>query len=119
LALAFYSDPVSLARVSDILVAIVAGGEATRKSSAPTFLGVLGPSGLFVNVARGTVVHEDALIDALSHRRIGGAYLDVFWNEPNIDERFLGLDNLVLAPHQSSGTVETRKAMANLLTPVV
>ncbi len=75
----------------------------------------LGPSGVFVNVSRGSVVDEPALIDALASRRIGGAALDVFWNEPNIDQRLLACDNLLLQPHQSSGTVETRKAMGKLV----
>jgi lactate dehydrogenase-like 2-hydroxyacid dehydrogenase len=112
---AFYPDPVSLAKNCDILVATVAGGEATRKIVNADVLEALGPTGLFVNVARGTVVDEDALIDALTRKRIAGACLDVFSNEPNIDERFLGLENLLLAPHQSSGTVETRKTMGQLV----
>jgi lactate dehydrogenase-like 2-hydroxyacid dehydrogenase len=68
-----------------------------------------------LSMSRGSVVDEDALIDAWSRKRIGGACLDVFWNEPNIDARFLALDNVLLAPHQSSGTVETRKAMGQLV----
>jgi lactate dehydrogenase-like 2-hydroxyacid dehydrogenase len=114
-ALAFHPDPVSLAKACDILVTTVAGGEGTRNIVDAEVLDALGPAGLFVNVARGSVVDEDALIDALSRNRIGGVCLDVFWNEPNIDERFLGLDNVLLAPHQSSGTVQTRKAMGQLV----
>ena len=75
----------------------------------------LGSSGLFVNVSRGSVVDEAALIDALARKRIGGACLDVFWNEPSIDEAPVGLQQVISQPHQSSGTVETRKAMGKLV----
>ena len=75
----------------------------------------LGPAGLFVNVARGSVVDEPALIDALTSNRIAGAALDVFLNEPNIDPRLLEFPQVIVQPHQSSGTVETRKAMGKLV----
>jgi len=111
----FCADPVSLAKACDVLVATTAGGAATRNLvNAPVF-DALGPEGLFVNVSRGSVVDEAALIEALEAKRIGGAALDVFWNEPRIDERFLALPNVVLQPHHASGTVETRKAMAQLV----
>jgi lactate dehydrogenase-like 2-hydroxyacid dehydrogenase len=113
--LAYYADPVALARACDILVATVSGGESTRNMVNAGVLAALGPAGLFVNVARGSVVDEGALIDALREKRIGAASLDVFWNEPNVDERFFAFDNVLLAPHQSSGTVETRKAMGQLV----
>ena len=113
--LVYYADVVTLAGACDILVATVSGGETTRNMVNADVLSALGPSGLFVNVARGSVVDEDALFDALREKRIGAASLDVFKNEPNIDERFLSLDNVLLAPHQSSGTVETRKAMGQLV----
>ena len=112
---AYHKDPISLARASDILVAAVSGGEATRGIVNAAVFDALGPSGVFVNVSRGSVVDEAALIDALSRRRIGGAALDVFWNEPKIDQRLLTFDNVLLQPHQSSGTVETRKAMGKLV----
>ncbi len=96
-------------------MATVSGGEATRNIVNADVLAALGPAGLFVNVARGSVVDQDALIAALAEKRIAAAALDVFWNEPNIDERFLALDNILLEPHQSSGTVETRKAMGQLV----
>ena len=112
---AYYADRVSLARASDILVATLSGGDATRGIvNAPVFE-ALGPSGLFVNVSRGSVVDEPALIDALERRLICGAALDVFWNEPNIDPRFLAFDNVLLQPHQSSGAIETRNAMGKLV----
>ena len=112
---AFYPDPVSLAHASDILVAAAAGGAATRNLVNGPVFDALGPEGLFVNISRGTVVDEAALVAALQEKRLGAAALDVFWNEPNIDERFLKLDNVIVQPHQASGTVETRKAMGQLV----
>ncbi len=112
---AHYLSAVELAAASDILVASVSGGEATRGLVNAAVLEALGPNGLFVNVARGSVVDEAALIDALEKKRIGGAALDVFLNEPNIDSRLPALEQVIVQPHQSSGTVETRKAMGKLV----
>jgi len=78
-------------------------------------LEALGPDGILVNVSRGSTVDEEALIAALQKRSIKAAGLDVFYNEPKIDPRFLELDNVVLQPHHGSGTVETRKAMGQLV----
>jgi lactate dehydrogenase-like 2-hydroxyacid dehydrogenase len=104
-----------LASTSDFLVATLAGGPATAGLINATVFEALGPQGYFVNVARGSVVDEPALIDALATGKIAGAGLDVFWNEPNIDARFLSLSNVVLQPHHASGTTETRKAMGQLV----
>jgi D-3-phosphoglycerate dehydrogenase len=112
---AYYPDAVALARASDVLIATVSGGEATRNLVNAKVFEALGPSGVFINVARGSVVDEDALIDALRRSAIAGAGLDVFWNEPNIDPRLLALESVVVQPHQSSGTIETRKAMGKLV----
>jgi D-3-phosphoglycerate dehydrogenase len=112
---AYHADPVSLARASDVLVASAAGGAGTRNLIDAAVFEALGPEGLFVNVSRGTVVDEGALIAALENKRIGTAALDVFWNEPDIDRRLLGLDNVIVQPHHASGTVETRKAMGKLV----
>ncbi len=112
---AYYRSPVELAAASDILVASVAGGEATRGLVNAAIFEALGPSGLFVNVARGSVVDEAALIDALARNKIAGAALDVFLNEPGIDPRLLAFRQVIVQPHQSSGTVETRKAMGKLV----
>jgi D-3-phosphoglycerate dehydrogenase len=112
---AYHADAVSLARASDILVAATAGGAQTRNLLGPQVFDALGPEGLFVNVSRGSVVDEPALIAALEEKRIGGAALDVFWNEPNIDPRLLGFANVVLQPHHASGTIEARKAMGKLV----
>jgi D-3-phosphoglycerate dehydrogenase len=112
---AYYRSSAELAAASDILVACVAGGDATRGLVNAAVFEALGPSGLFVNVARGSVVDEAALIDALSRNKIAGAALDVLLNEPNIDKRLLELPQVIVQPHQSSGTVETRKAMGKLV----
>ena len=111
----FHPDAVALAAASDILIVTVAGGEATKHIVGARVLEALGPKGVLVNVARGTTVDENALIDALGSGALGGAALDVFWNEPNIDPRLLDFPNVLVQPHQSSGTVETRKAMGQLV----
>lgn len=107
--------PAELARESDILAVCVAGTEATRNMVDDSVLDALGPEGVLVNVSRGSVVDEDALIDALREGRIGAAGLDVFVGEPRIRTEFLALENVVLAPHQGSATVETRRAMGRLV----
>ncbi len=112
---AYHADPVALARASDILVAATAGGAATRNLVNGAVFEALGPEGLFVNISRGTVVDEEALIAALEAKRIGAAALDVFWNEPNIDPRLLGFKNVIVEPHHASGTIEARKAMGQLV----
>jgi len=76
-------------------------------------LDALGPQGFIVNVARGTVIDEAALIAALQEKRIAGAGLDVFEDEPRVPEALFALDNVVLVPHIASATVETRQAMAD------
>jgi lactate dehydrogenase-like 2-hydroxyacid dehydrogenase len=112
---AYHADSVSLARASDVLVATTAGGAGTRGLVNAAVFEALGPEGLFVNVSRGTVVDEPALIAALEEKRIGGAALDVFWGEPNIDARLLRFRNVILQPHHASGTVEARRAMGKLV----
>jgi lactate dehydrogenase-like 2-hydroxyacid dehydrogenase len=77
-------------------------------------LEALGPNGYLINIARGSVVDEAALLYALQHKKIAGAALDVFENEPNPNEAFLNLDNVLLTPHIGSATAETRIAMTNL-----
>ena len=111
-----YEDSIlALAKNSDFLVATVAGGSGTARLIDAKVFEALGANGYFINVARGSVVDEPAMLDALMGNRIAGAGLDVFWNEPNIDAKFLTLPNVVLQPHHASGTVETRKAMGQLV----
>jgi lactate dehydrogenase-like 2-hydroxyacid dehydrogenase len=111
----WHPDPASLAAESDILVVCASGGAATKGLVDAKAIAALGPSGILVNVSRGTVVDEAALLDALEAGGIAAAGLDVFLNEPWIDARFLALENAVLQPHNSSGTRETRMAMASLV----
>jgi lactate dehydrogenase-like 2-hydroxyacid dehydrogenase len=105
---------VELARWADFLVVIVAGGPATRHLIDDAVLTALGPQGFLINVSRGSVVDEAALVRALQQGRIAGAGLDVFEKEPQVPAELFGLDNVVLLPHIASGTQETRQAMADL-----
>ncbi len=110
----YHADPVSLAAAVDYLVVALVGGAETSKFVSKEVIDALGPRGVLVNISRGTTVDEAALLDALESGRIGGAALDVFLNEPDINPRFYALDNVVIQPHQGSGTVETRAAMGQL-----
>ncbi|WP_353172360.1 2-hydroxyacid dehydrogenase [Paracandidimonas soli] len=111
----YYASLAELASNSDVLALTCPGGKQTYHIIDAAVLEALGPKGWLVNLARGSVVDEAALIDALEQRRIAGAALDVFENEPNIDPRFSTLDNVVLYPHHASGTTETRDAMSQLV----
>ncbi|MEM9010863.1 MAG: 2-hydroxyacid dehydrogenase [Pseudomonadota bacterium] len=111
----FEADPVALADWADVLVVAVAGGPATVGIVSAEVIGALGPADMLVNISRGSTVDEEALIAALSTGRLGQAALDVFASEPDLDARFLALPNVLLQPHQASGTVETRKAMGQLM----
>lgn len=110
-----YNDLAELARVSDYLVLIVPGGAQTEHLVNREILQALGKDSYLINVARGSVVDEQALIAALQAGEIAGAALDVFEDEPNVPQALLSMDNVVLAPHIGSGTVETRQAMADLV----
>ena len=103
---------IELARWADFLVVIVPGGAATRHLINAAVLDALGPEGFLINVARGSVVDEPALVRALQERRIAGAALDVFEKEPQVPAELMALDNAVLMPHVASATHETRAAMA-------
>jgi lactate dehydrogenase-like 2-hydroxyacid dehydrogenase len=111
----FYNDLQAMCRDIDILLLSCPGGESTRNLVNADVLKALGPTGTLINIARGTVVDEPALIEALRTGGIAGAGLDVFATEPNVDEALIAMDNVVLYPHHSSGTVETRDAMAQLV----
>ena len=104
-----------LAAWADFLVVTVSGGAGTRHLISRDILAALGAKGFLINVSRGSVVDEEALVTALLERSIGGAGLDVFADEPNVPAALLELDNVVLLPHIASGTHETRQAMADLV----
>jgi lactate dehydrogenase-like 2-hydroxyacid dehydrogenase len=111
---AHHADLLSLARDSDFLVLITPGGAGTRHLVNAQVLQALGPKGILVNVARGSVVDEVALIEALEGGVIGGAALDVFEDEPRVPQRLMDLPQVVLVPHIGSATGQTRQAMADL-----
>jgi lactate dehydrogenase-like 2-hydroxyacid dehydrogenase len=104
-----------LAMESHALILALPGGQATQNTVDADVLAALGPQGYLVNIARGSVVDEPALLAALRGGTIAGAGLDVFYNEPDIDPAFAGLKNTVLFPHMGSATVETRNAMTDLV----
>jgi len=108
-------DLIALAEQSEFLIVTLAGGASTQGIINADVLRALGRDGILINISRGSTVDEEALLDALERNVIKGAGLDVFQNEPNIDERFLTLENVVLQPHHASGTVETRRAMGKLV----
>ncbi|HEY8049452.1 MAG TPA: 2-hydroxyacid dehydrogenase [Ramlibacter sp.] len=110
----FHADVRHLARESDFLVVITPGGAGTLKLVNAEVLEALGTKGILVNVARGSVVDEAALIDALQRGVIGGAGLDVFESEPNVPQALRDMPNVVLTPHIGSATTQTRRAMADL-----
>jgi hydroxypyruvate reductase len=110
----FHERVTDLAAACDFLVVITPGGAGTRKLIDAAVLEALGPRGYLVNVARGSVVDEAALIDALQRDVIAGAALDVFEAEPQVPEALRALDNVVLTPHIGSATRDTRGAMAAL-----
>lgn len=110
----YVASAAALAAECDYLVVITPGGAGTRKLINAEVLAALGTKGILVNVARGSVVDETALIDALERGVIGGAGLDVFESEPNVPERLRALPHVVLAPHIGSATTQTRQAMADL-----
>ena len=111
---AYVASVVELAARSDFLVLITPGGAGTRKLINAEVLRALGTKGILVNVARGSVVDEAALIEALQQGVIGGAALDVFEDEPRVPQALIDLPNVVLAPHIGSATRETRQAMCDL-----
>lgn len=110
----YVATPEALAAESDYLVVITPGGAGTRKLINAEVLKALGTKGILVNVARGSVVDETALIEALQNGVIGGAGLDVFESEPNVPEALRACPHVVLAPHIGSATTQTRQAMADL-----
>ena len=111
----YYNNLEDMARDSDWLVIIAPGGKGTEGIVSRKVLEALGPKGMLVNVARGTLIDEPAMVELLQNGGLGGAALDVFEKEPLVPEALLGLDNVVLSPHQGSATNQTRDAMGALL----
>lgn len=111
----YYNDLEDMARDSDWLVIIAPGGKGTERIVSKKVLEALGPTGMLVNVARGTLVDEPAMVELLQNGGLGGAALDVFEKEPEVPEALFGLDNVVLSPHQGSATNQSRDAMGALL----
>lgn len=111
----YHADIVALARESDVLFVATPGSAATRHLIDRAVIEALGPTGVLVNISRGSVVDEDALVEALVAGRLGGAGLDVFAQEPHVPAALRALDQVALAPHVGSATGETRHAMGRLM----
>jgi lactate dehydrogenase-like 2-hydroxyacid dehydrogenase len=111
----YYASPLDLARNSDVLFVALAASPATRHIVGPDVIKALGPEGMVINISRASNIDESALLDALENGTLGSAALDVFEGEPNLNPRFLKLPNVLLQPHHASGTVDTRRAMGQLM----
>jgi lactate dehydrogenase-like 2-hydroxyacid dehydrogenase len=110
----FVPDLVALAEESDVMIIACPGGPATRNLVDARVIAALGKKGTLVNIARGSIVDETALVAALQAGTLGGAGLDVFVDEPNVPKELFAMDNVVLLPHVGSATRETRQAMGDL-----
>jgi lactate dehydrogenase-like 2-hydroxyacid dehydrogenase len=112
----YFETPVALARESDFLMVCTPGGAETQALINTEVMDALGGEGVLINIARGSVVDEEALIAALQDNRLGAAGLDVFADEPNVPQALIDMtDRVVLQPHQASATHETRGAMGQLV----
>ncbi|HUC67182.1 MAG TPA: 2-hydroxyacid dehydrogenase [Stellaceae bacterium] len=111
----YYSDLVAMAREVDYLVVSCPGGPGTRHLVNAAVLKALGTKGVVVNISRGSVIEEAAMVEMLRDGKLGGAGLDVFADEPRAPEALLALDNVVLQPHVGSATHATRGAMGQLV----
>lgn len=111
----YYSNLVELAKNSDVLMVCASAGNSSQKLINKEVISALGANGILINIARGSVVDEEALVDAITQGTLGGAALDVFANEPHIPQAFLNRDNVVVTPHIGSATHATRAAMAKLV----
>ncbi|KSB89624.1 hypothetical protein AS593_16315 [Caulobacter vibrioides] len=112
---AYHASPLALAKAVDVLFLVTPGDAGTPPLIDAAVLKALGEDGLLINVARGSVVDEAALVAALADGTIAGAGLDVFEDEPNVPQALLAMENVVLQPHRGSATVEARSAMAALV----
>lgn len=111
----YHPSPLALARASDVLLVLTPGGAGTERLVDAAVLDALGAKGYLVNVSRGSVVDEDALVVALEEGRVAGAGLDVFADEPRVPAALLGRDDVVLLPHVGSATTQTREAMGRVV----
>jgi hydroxypyruvate reductase len=111
----YASSPVALAEWADFLMVACAGGPATRHLVSAEVINAIGPKGFLINISRGSVVDEPALVEALATGKIAGAALDVFDGEPHVPVELMKMDNVVLSAHIASQTHETRQAMAALV----
>lgn len=111
----YYDDITTMAREVDYLIIAASASKATDKIVNGQVLEALGKDGYLINISRGSLVDESALIEALNNNTIKGAGLDVFENEPGMAEAFWSMDNVILQPHNASGTHETRKAMGRVV----
>ncbi len=110
-----YPDLKQMAKDADVLVVITPGGAATKHLINKEVLEALGPNGIVINVARGSVIDENALIEALRDRKILSAGLDVFEDEPNVPQALKDMDHVVLLPHVGSASVHCRNLMGQLV----
>ncbi len=110
-----YASLLEMAADCDILFVSCQGGPTTSKLVDAVVLYKLGPTGFLINVARGTIVDQAALVEALLEKRIAGAAIDVFEDEPNAPEELFETENVIMTPHIASSTGETRRAMADLV----
>lgn len=115
----FIGDATALAAWADVLVVACPGGEATRHLVDAAVLRALGPAGVVINIARGSVIDEMALIAALESGGIAGAGLDVFESEPHVPARLLAAPNTVLMPHRGGGTIETWAETADVVIEAI
>jgi lactate dehydrogenase-like 2-hydroxyacid dehydrogenase len=110
-----YPDLIAMARDVDVLIVIVPGGPATKNLVNRDVLEALGPNGILINIARGSVVDETALIEALRSKKILSAGLDVYVEEPRVPKELIDMDHIVLLPHVGSASLHTRRAMGQLV----
>jgi lactate dehydrogenase-like 2-hydroxyacid dehydrogenase len=110
-----FPNLIEMARDADVLLVITPGGAATRNLINAEVLEALGPEGILINMARGSVVDEAALIEALKDKKILSAGLDVFVNEPQVPQELIEMENVVLLPHVGSASIATRRAMDQLV----
>ncbi|BBD99804.1 2-hydroxyacid dehydrogenase [Sphingobium amiense] len=111
----YVADRIAFARACDVIMVATSGGPEAASLVDAEMLDALGPDGVIVNISRGRVIDEDALVAALAERRIAGAGLDVFVNEPHVPQALLTMEHVVLQPHQGSATRHSRRAMADMV----